>query len=715
MYKHLVGLVFLISSFVGQAQELKTLNLENTVFREFKDFYPQRLSGVEWISPDAFVNVGENQELLIRDLKGDTTKVITVAEVNKGLHAINVDSTRSVRPYAWLNSETFILQCGGYLVRVNTKDLATEIELRIPKDAENLEFSKNSKYLAYTLENNVFIATPSDSAIQVTHHTKACKITAGVAIHRSEFGISKGLFWSEDGKTLGFYEMDESMVTDYPLVHYNPVPAEVNLIKYPMAGQKSHHAKTGIFHVETKHLVYLKTGEPLDHFLTNFTFSPNGKRAYLAEVNRDQNEMHLNVYNSKTGDFEKTLFTEKDAKYVEPQIPPYFPKGDSEAFLWMSRRDGFYHIYSYNADGKLLKQITKGDFEILEWNGQSVDGNTIVVTASAGLMDRGVYAVNVKSGKMTSLVSDNGMYAVTMGKGDHFVVRHSSPEIPGKTTVMSAKGKTVSTLLDPENPLDQYEIGKVEFPILKADDGTPLQGRLIKPYDFDPSKKYPVLVYVYGGPHLQLITNDFKASASMWMYEAANRGYIIFSLDNRGSANRGKEFEQAVYRNLGTLEMEDQLKGVDYLKSLPYVDSSKMAIHGWSYGGFMTTSLMLRHPGVFQVGVAGGPVTDWRFYEIMYGERYMDTPEQNPKGYETADLKNYADKLEGDLLIIHGLDDDVVVPQHSFTLIEKFVKAGVQMDFFTYPGHEHNVRGKDRVHLMTKVLDYIDLHLKESE
>jgi len=715
MYKHLVALVLLVSSFVVQAQDLKTLNLDNTVFREFREFYPERLSGVEWISPDAFVNVGEKQELLFRNLTGDTTNTITVADVNKRLIDLNIDTIRSVRPYAWLDAETFILRCGSYLVRINTNDLTAAIELRIPVNAENMEFSKASKYLAYTLENNVFVATPSDSAIQVTYHTKDSEISAGIAIHRFEFGISKGLFWSEDGEILGFYEMDESMVTNYPLVNYNPVPAEVNLVKYPMAGQKSHHAKTGIFHVDLNELVYLKTGEPLDHFLTNFTFSPNGNRAYLAEVNRDQNEMHLNVYNSKTGDFEKTLFTEKDEKYIEPQQPPYFPKGDSDAFLWMSRRDGFNHIYSYSADGKLLKQITKGDFEILELNGQSVDGNTIVVTAAAGLMDRALYTVNVKSGKMASLVPKFGMYAVTMGKGDHFIVRQSSPEVPSKISVMSSKGKVVSTLLNPENPLDQYEIGEVEFPVLMADDGSLLQGRLIKPYDFDPSKKYPVLVYVYGGPHLQLITNDFKAGASMWMYEAANRGYLVFSLDNRGSANRGKEFEQAVFRNLGTLEMEDQLKGVDYLKSLPYVDSDKMAVHGWSYGGFMTTSLMLRYPGVFQVGVAGGPVTDWRFYEIMYGERYMDTPEQNPKGYETADLKNYAHKLEGDLLLIHGLDDDVVVPQHSFTLIEKFVKSGIQVDFFAYPGHEHNVRGKDRVHLMTKVLHYIDLHLKESE
>ena len=296
MYKHFISLLLLISTIVGQAQELKTLDLESTVFREFRDFYPERLSGVEWISPDAFVNVGEKQELLFRNLKGDTTKTITVAEINKGLNSLKVDSIRSVRPYAWLDSDNFILQCGSYLVRVNSSDISTVLALRIPNGAENLEFSKNSGFLAYTLENNVFVATPSDSAIQVTNHAKGSEISVGVAIHRFEFGIAKGLFWSEDGKTLGFYEMDESMVTDYPLVNYNPVPAEVNLVKYPMAGQKSHHAKTGIFHVETNEVVYLKTGEPLDHFLTNFTFSPNGKRAYLAEVNRDQNHIKLGLF-----------------------------------------------------------------------------------------------------------------------------------------------------------------------------------------------------------------------------------------------------------------------------------------------------------------------------------------------------------------------------------------------------------------------------------
>lgn len=713
MFKHLIAVVFIAFSFSTQAQELKTLDLETAVSQEYRSLYPDRIKGVEWISSTNFATLGDRGELIIRNVKGDTTRTITASDLNPELKKLNVDTLRSVRPYAWLDANTFLIRCGGDLVSVNTDDLSAKVHMHIPAKAENIAFSSASGYMAYTIDNNVFVATPADSAIQVTNHSKESEISAGIAIHRSEFGITKGLFWSEDGKSLGFYEMDESMVTDYPLANYTPMPAEVNLIKYPMAGQKSHHAKTGIFVVGNTKPVYLKTGEPLDHFLTNFTFSPDGKKAYLAEINRDQNEMKLNVYDAATGEFEKTLFTQTDEKYVEPENPPYFPKGDGKEFLWMSERDGYNHIYAYTADGKLIKQITKGDFDILEINGQTTDGKTIIVTAVDGLMDRAVHAVNVKSGKMKKLTTEAGSYQVTMDKGDQFMLALSSPEYGNKVTIMDVSGKVISTLLNAENPLKDYAIGKTEFPILTAADGTKLQARLIKPYDFDPSKKYPVIVYVYGGPHAQMVRNDYKGGASVWMYEAANRGYIVFTVDNRGSGNRGIEFEQAVFRDLGTVEMEDQLKGVEYLKSLPYVDGDKMAVHGWSFGGFMTTSLMLRHPGVFKIGVAGGPVTDWRMYEIMYGERYMDTPEQNPEGYKKSDLKNYTANLEGNLLLIHGLDDNVVVPQHSYALLQQFVTDGKQVDFFTYPNHEHNVRGKDRVHLMTKVLDYIDLHFKE--
>ena len=232
------------------------------------------------------------------------------------------------------------------------------------------------------------------------------------------------------------------------------------------------------------------------------------------------------------------------------------------------------------------------------------------------------------------------------------------------------------------------------------------------PTDFDKTKKYPVIVYLYNGPHLQLVTNNFPASGNLWYEYMAQRGYIVFTMDGRGSSNRGTQFEQAVFRNLGETEMKDQLKGVEYLKSLPFVNAEKMGIHGWSFGGFMTTSFMLKYPEVFKAGVAGGPVIDWTLYEIMYTERYMDTPKENPEGYAKANLLDKVQNLKGKLLMIHGAQDDVVVWQHSVKFLKSAVDKGVQLDYFVYSGHPHNVSGKDRVHLMQKVTDYFDLYLK---
>lgn len=714
MKKFLCALPLLILFFFAQAQAQtrKELTLHDAIMEQSRLLSPDDISGVKWISPTEFVHSGGDGVLLFRNLKGDTLKTLTTEILNNSLAALDVDPVSSISPYGWKNANEFYLRCGGDLLLFNTLNNTATNFLHFPSDAKNLEFSKNSGNVAYTIGNDVYIATAADSAIRVTNH-EGTEISAGVAIHRSEFGITKGLFWAEDGQKLGFYEMDESMVTDYPLVDYNPYPAKVNLIKYPMAGQTSHQARVGIFDLKSQKTTYLKTGKPLDHYLTNFTFSPEGKWAYLAELNRDQNDMNLNVYDVQTGDKSKTLFNEKDEKYVEPQHSAYFPKADGKTFLWFSFRDGFNHLYLYDNDGKIIRKVTDGDFDILSIDGQSEDGNTLVVTAVDGLMDRAIYAVDINKGKMRKLTTDPGTYRVNMGKGDHFIEHYNSPKTGNEVSVVNLKGTEMSRLLTAKNPLKDYAIGKLEFPVITAKDGTKLQARLIKPVDFDPSKKYPVIVYLYNGPHVQLVRDDYKGGAAMWMYEAANRGYIVFTVDGRGSGNRGLAFEQVTFRQLGTVEMEDQLAGVDYLKSLPYVNSEKMAVHGWSFGGFMATSLMLRYPGVFKVGVAGGPVTDWRLYEIMYTERYMDTPQQNPEGYETADLKNYVQNLDGDLLMIHGLDDNTVVPQHAFTLIKAFVDAKVQTDFFTYPGHEHNVRGIDRVHLMTKVLDYIDLHLED--
>ncbi len=405
---------------------------------------------------------------------------------------------------------------------------------------------------------------------------------------------------------------------------------------------------------------------------------------------------------------------EENERYVEPEHPVWFLPNNDNEFLWWSERDGFMHLYRYNTDGKLLNQVTQGNWVVTGILGLDDSKKNLLVkgTDETGLNNT-VYCTPLDGSKPSKrLVQQEGAHSFSLSpSGKLLLDRYSTLNDPHVAQIINLKGKVLQTLFRAEDPYKKegYALGKAELVTITAADGkTPLNGRLIKPANFDPNKKYPVVVYVYGGPHAQLVTNSWLGGASLWMYQMANRGYLVFTLDNRGSANRGFEFESVIHRQLGEAEMADQLKGVDYLQSLGYADTDRMAVHGWSFGGYMTTSLMLKHPDVFKVGVAGGPVTDWAYYEVMYGERYMDRPEENPEGYYNSQLKNFAGNLKGDLLLIHGTVDDVVVMQHNLSLVEAFIKKGILMDFFPYPMHPHNVRGMDRVHLMNKVLTYIE-------
>jgi len=700
------SLLLLMQTAFSQTNK-KEIDLTTAVMQQYRSLAPKTISGFHWLPNQQFVHTGENKDLLVRNMDGDTLHHLQLSAINEELSESNSDTLRGFRITEVYEGKIF-LRGNMKFFSVNPDGSELQQVLTYPENAENITFNPSSSSVSYTVGPNVYYKSSNSPERQVTNHTAESEVSAGIAIHRSEFGIRNGLFWSEDGEMVGFYEMDESEVTDYPLADYTTIPGESRPLKYPMAGQTSHTARVGIYDASRDTTYYLQTTGPRDQYYTNFTFSPDGKKAYVAIVNRGQDKMQLNEYNSTTGAFVKTLFTEENEAYVEPERAPIFLKDGR--FLWFSERDGFDHLYLYEKEGTLVRQITSGDFDVLDYHGQ-VEGS-ILVEVVQGLMSEALAMADLNSGKLKKITKDESSFSVSFDRESKlFLVREKSMTVANDVYLMNSKGKKVLNLVEAEDPLTEYQMGDIELPVIEATDGTKLQGRLIKPYDFDPDTSYPVIVYVYGGPHAQLIRNNRTAGAPLWMFHAANRGYVVFTVDGRGSGHRGLEFEQATFRNLGDVEMEDQLAGVDYLKTLAYVDSTQMAIHGWSFGGYMTTSMMLRQPGIFDVGVAGGPVTDWSLYEIMYTERYMDTPEENPEGFEKAKLNKYVENLEGDLLLIHGLDDDVVVPQHSFSLLESFVDAGVQVDFFVYPGHPHNVRGKDRIHLMTKVLDYIDLHL----
>ena len=576
------------------------------------------------------------------------------------------------------------------------------------------ELCVKSRAFAFVRDNNLFVADDKGDCTQLTTDGSR-EIVYAQSVHRDEFGIEKGTFWSPDGRHLAFYRMDQSMVADYPQVDIFSRTAEYKPDKYPMAGETSHKVTVGVYDMDTHKTVYLKAGDPTDRYFTNIAWSPDSKTVYMFELNRDQNDCRLVSYNAANGERIAEIYRETDDKYVEPLHPIVFLPWDSSKFIMQSQKDGYNHLYLFNKDGQELRQLTSGSFVVLEMLGFNEKERSVVVeTNEKSPIQCNVYSVDIATGKRKLLDNGRGMHHATLSaSGQWMFEKYSEPDVPLCICIANtAKGKG-KEYFAARNPWEGYKVPEYSCGTIKAADGvTDLYYRMVKPADFDPAKKYPTVVYVYGGPHAHNVAASWHYASRSWETYMAQKGYVLFILDNRGSENRGKEFEQATFRQLGQIEMQDQMKGVEYLKTLPYVDAERLGVHGWSFGGFMTISLMTNYPEVFKVGVAGGPVIDWRWYEVMYGERYMDTPQTNPEGYDKTSLIAKAGQLKGKLQIITGYNDATVVPQHCLSFLAACIEAGTQPDFFVYPGEPHNMRGHQSVHLHERITQYFEDYLK---
>jgi len=706
MNKKIILFFSLFLAITSQAQ-LKTFTLDEAVMQQNRAFRADKLLGFQWIpNTNKYVYYTDAGSKMMSASTTDSKakELVTLTEVNTALGT----KLKSFTGLEWIDSSSILLSESGKYYAYNLLLKSGMLLQETNETFENQTFDAKKQNLAFTEKNNLYFFNKNKEKITVTNESNE-GIVSGQSIARNEFGINNGIFWSPKASYLAFYQKDQSEVADYPLLDINETPGKLINLKYPMIGQKSEKPRVGIYNLATGKTVFIfpKSGVA-DDYLTNLSWSSDEKYVLIAELNRGQNDMNLNVYDAQTGAFVRTILNEKNPNWVEPEHDAFFPSATSNNFVWFSEKDGFQNLYYYAIDGKLIKQLTANKFPAREIIGTNPTGTEIYFKATgANPTNMLVYKVDLK-GKQTLITKDEGVHAVSISTdGNWFFDEYSNHSTPSKSLLYDKKLKA-TTLLESKNKYDGYQIGTADIKTIKAADGTTdLYTRLIKPSNFDPNKKYPVMVYVYGGPHAQMITNSFLDGANLWMYWMAEQGYLVFTVDNRGSDNRGFAFESVIHGKLGVNEMDDQLKGVDYLKSLPYVDANRLAVHGWSFGGFMTTSLMLRKPDTFKVGVAGGPVTDWKYYEVMYGERYMDTPAENQKGFDESSTLNYANNLKGKLLLIHGTNDDTVVMQQNFALIKKFVEAQKQIDFFAYPMHKHNVLGKDRVHLMTKVLNYI--------
>jgi dipeptidyl aminopeptidase/acylaminoacyl peptidase len=693
-----------------KAQKKFTLEDVTPGGNSYTRFVPQNLEQLQWWS-DTLVFVRDTNIISLRPSTQKESVLCSLAQLNVALEKESLPLQQKIPPFSLLARKSVVMfQLKNYLVFYDASGGIVE-KIKWKKDWKNRDYCLQNGYAAFTENNDLYIISP-DKKKKINKESEK-EVVYGQAVHRNEWGIQKGTFWSPKGNYLAFYRMDESMVADYTLTDNSKNPPETKIIKYPAAGENSHQVTIGIYSVKTEKTFYLRTGMPFDRFFTNLVWSTDEKELYIAELNRLQDSCTLKAYTIKTGEI-RSLFTETSATYVEPENPPFFI--DSTRFVWQSERSGHNHLYLYNNEGVLLRPLTGGDWDVLELNGYNKDSESLIFgSTESSPLERNIYKLSLKTGEREKLTTVGGQHQGLVSESGRFVLdNYSAVNVPRKIDIIQINGKARVNLLTAPNPYDGYLMPEVRYGNLKAaDDTTDLHYRLTLPVPFDPNKKYPVVMHVYGGPHVQLVQNSWLGGSRGWELYMAQQGFVMFSLDNRGSANRGQAFEQAVFKNIGKAPMDDQLRGVAFLKSLLFIDTARVGVYGWSFGGFMCTQLMCKAPQIFKVGIAGGAVIDWRFYEVMYGERYMQTPQTNPEGYAENDLTTFAHSLQGKFMMIHCELDPVVRIINTERFLDAAKTAGKKVDFVRYQKHEHNVLGKDRVGLFEKVSAFFIQNLGE--
>ena len=705
------------------AQKQFTLEDLNYGGNNFHNMVPKNRYTAWW--GDQLVRTDAEFCALIDKNTGKETRLFSLDDVNQWVEMAGNIKVHSFyhATFPYPNQPLVLLNANKTRMLVNwkTKQLVWKQDT---KDESSADWNAQSRAVAFVKGDNLYVCNAQGTHKQLTKDGSR-DIVYGQSVHRDEFGIYKGTFWSNDGQKLAFYRMDQSMVADYPLVDIDTRIATETPVRYPMAGEKSHLVTVGIYDLKTDKTVYLNTGDPTDRYFTNIAWSPDGKLIYLIELNRAQNHYSLDAYDATTGNKTATLYTESSDKYVHPMHAITFLPWDNGRFILQSEKDGYNHLYLFDTSGKQIKQLTTGKWIVVDLMGfNAKTKEAIILSTEASPIQNNLYAVNLQTGARRLLDNGKGCHANTTGEGgSHKIALSSSgqwildsytePTVPRNIDIVNVASAKATRYFTADNPWKGYTVPEYSCGTIKAADGTTdLYYRMVKPTNFDPNKKYPTIIYVYGGPGVRNVEARWHYWSRGWETYMAQKGYLLFILDNRGSSARGLAFEQATFHHLGVEEVKDQMKGVEYLTSLPYVDKDRMGVHGWSFGGFMTTNLITTHPEVFKVGVAGGPVIDWKWYEVMYGERYMGTPQNNPKGYAESSLLPKAKDLKGKLQIITGMNDPVVVPQHCLNFLQECIKVGTQPDFFVYPGEPHNMRGHQSTHLHERISQYFDDYLK---
>jgi len=609
-------------------------------------------------------------------------------------------------------------------------DLNTLQKRRLTQDAEPKEFpafSPGGERVAFVKQNNLYVLDLKSGTVQKLSDDGNENVLNGKLdwVYEEElaYRATAGAFeWSPDGKKIAYLRLDDNPVPLYPLTNYLQAHAVLSRQRFPQPGDANPVPSIRVVSVGDeggKSWSLTPKSPQIEYVGPTFSWTPDSSAVTYLTLNRAQNELQARLWDPGSGN-DRQLLVEKDPYWINSLVPPRY-LGDGQRFLWLSERDGWLHLYLYNHSGELLKQLTHGDWQIERPSfGEALN---ITVDEKGGWAyfeanekdprERHLYRVRLDGGDFERLSKEPGTHVMSLSPNGAYLIESSSSfEAPSQTRLLRADGSLLAVLDQPKNHLAEYQLAQSEFLEVKARDGAKLYAHLVKPADFDPKKRYPVIVFVYGGPHAQVVTNRWGVT-SLLDHLFAQEGFLVWSLDNRGSEGRGHAWESTVFENMGQHELADQLDGVGYLKSLPYVDGDRLGIWGWSYGGYMTLYTLTHAPEVFKCGAAGGPVTDWKFYDSIYTERYMRTPQENAQGYKTSSPLEAADKLQARVLLIHGTDDDNVHMQNTMNFVEALVKARRPFELYLQPGQKHGFAGPVvRTYLNERLLNFFKENLK---
>jgi dipeptidyl-peptidase 4 len=692
-------------------------------------FSGKSLLGVQWIAQgkkfsfEQYDTATGSQNIMVYDVASGNREV--AVDVSK-LHAKSDDSSKfDYNSYQWSPDERFILfvskppvkqyysrltPAGNFfLYNVKLKTLRQLTDVYEPMF--NPKFSPDGTKIGFVHGNNIYvldIATGTETQLTTdgAEHIINGKFDW---VYEEEFSIADGWRWSPDSKSIAFWRLDETRIPEFHLVDFMTMRDDVMPLRYPKAGDPNSTVRIGVVPLDTKKTVWMDLGADDDMYIPRMQWFPRGKRLAIQRLNRLQNKIEILEADVVTGN-SHILFADSEKTWIDERYDLRILKSEQE-MVWTSERDGYSHLYLYDAKGNVIRQMTKGTWEVAGIAGIDEKKRLVYYTADATTpIEKQLYAVSLDGGAPTPLTENGYSHTVNLSSGQQsFLDYYSNVSMPTKIALRSFDGNLIRII--EENPiktLHSYTFAPKEFFTFTTGDSVKLYGWMIKPLNMNPQKKYPVLFDVYGGPKSQSVTNTWGGGTFLWYQLLAQKGYIIVSVDGRGTGGRGKEFSSIVYRDLGKWEVHDQIEAVKYLATLSYVDTSRIGIWGWSYGGYMTVSAMLRGGTYFKTGVAVAPVTDWRFYDDVYTERFMGLPKDNPDGYKESSVLTYANQLQGNLLIIHGTTDDNVHWQNSVQLIDALEKSGKQFRTMFYPNKNHSIYGGNtRLHLFEMMTDYI--------